>query len=89
MGRRTIMAEWSSGSLPGSCPGGHRFKSCLRNLAWQFNGENIMSGCHASCDTDSNNSFFDGNEEMMVRFHPTQLIRCLKAKVTRDLMIRG
>lgn len=28
-----------------------------------------MSGCHASCDTDSNNSFFDGNEEMMVRFH--------------------
>ena len=48
-----------------------------------------MSGCHASCDTDSNNSFFDGNEEMMVRFHPTQLIRCLKAKVTRDLMIRS
>lgn len=27
-----------------------------------------MSGCHASCDTDSNNSFFDGNEEMGVRF---------------------
>ncbi len=23
-----------------------------------------MSGCHAPCDTDSNNSFFDGNEEM-------------------------
>ena len=21
-----------------------------------------MSGCHASCDTDSNNSFFDGND---------------------------
>ena len=34
-----------------------------------------MSGCHASCDTDSNNSFFDGNEEMRVRFPPTQLIR--------------
>lgn len=48
-----------------------------------------MSGCHASCDTDSNNSFFDGNEEMRVRFPPTQLIRCLKAKATRDLMIRG
>lgn len=75
MGRRTTMAEWSSGSLSGSCPGGHRFKSCLRNLAWQFNGENIMSGCHAPCDTDSNNSFFDGNEEMGVRFPPTQLIR--------------
>lgn len=75
MGRRTIMAEWSSGSLSGSCPGGHRFKSCLRNLAWKFNGENIMSGCHAPCDTDSNNSFFDGNEEMGVRFPPTQLIR--------------
>lgn len=34
-----------------------------------------MSGCHAPCDTDSNNSFFDGNEEMGVRFPPTQLIR--------------
>lgn len=44
-----------------------------------------MSGCHASCDTDSNNSFFDGNEEMMVRFHPTQLIRCLKAKSNQRL----
>lgn len=29
-----------------------------------------MSGCHAQCDTDSNNSFFDGNEEMGVRFPP-------------------
>ena len=34
-----------------------------------------MSGCHAPCDTDSNNSFFTGNEEMRVRFPPTQLIR--------------
>lgn len=30
-----------------------------------------MSGCHAPCDTDSNNSFFDDNEEMGVRFPPT------------------
>lgn len=83
------MAEWSSGSLSGSCPGGHRFKSCLRNLAWQFNGENIMSGCHAPCDTDSNNSFFDGNEEMGVRFPPTQLIRISVLKLNMERWRNG
>lgn len=36
MGRRTIMAEWSSGSLPGSCPGGRWFKSYpLQSRRWR------------------------------------------------------
>ncbi len=37
--------------------------------------DRTLKRCHAPCDTDSNNSFFDGNEEMGVRFPPTQLIR--------------
>lgn len=51
--------------------------------------DRALKRCHAPSGTDSNYSFFTGNEEMRVRFPPTQLIRCLKAKVTRDLMIRG
>ena len=46
-----------------------------------------MSGCHAPCDTDSNNSFFDDNEEMGVRFPPTQLNTVSRSKRTSDLMI--
>lgn len=29
-----------------------------------------MSGCHASCDTDSNNSFFDGKSCVLYAIHP-------------------
>ena len=48
-----------------------------------------MSGCHASCDTDSNNSFFDGNEEMGVRFPPTQLIRISVLKLNMERWRNG
>lgn len=49
----------------------------------------IMSGCHAPCDTDSNNSFFDGNEEMGVRFPPTQLIRISVLKLNMERWRNG
>lgn len=48
-----------------------------------------MSGCHAPCDTDSNNSFFDGNEEMGVRFPPTQLIRISVLKLNMERWRNG
>ena len=32
--------------------------------------DRTLKRCHATSDTDSNNSFFDGNEEMGVRFPP-------------------
>lgn len=35
-----------------------------------------MSGCHASCDTDSNNSFFDGKrrDEGSIPSHATHTV---------------
>ena len=37
--------------------------------------DRTLKRCHATSDTDSNNSFFDGNEEMGVRFRPSSLPR--------------
>lgn len=37
--------------------------------------DRTLKRCHVPCGTDSNYSFFTGNEEMRVRFPPTQLIR--------------
>ena len=37
--------------------------------------DRTLKRCHAPSDTDSNYSFFTGNEEMRVRLPPTQLIR--------------